>query len=449
MAKAKYAAGQLYNKIELLKKESDSWICRCHCGTEFLVKHISKVGTGVVTSCGCVVREPKIYKAGQMFNGIELLSNTEGGWVCRCHCGTEFTPKKISRVGNGALKSCGCLDRRRVAYEAGQVFNGIELLKRNEEGWVCRCHCGTEFSAFDISDVRKGKTTSCGCTNSNEKSQYKAGQRYHQVELLRKVAGHWQCLCHCGKEFVAPNITRLRIGQTTSCGCQKKARFTFEPGKKIRGVELVREDPDGWVCRCRCGNEFKTSTVGQLRWANMSCGCIENNSSDPLYLRYRTVQQQKKKGLLCNEWSTFKVFKSEMGNTYFYGAWLDRHDRQKNYSRENCFWSTVDDYRKRRGFKDFLPKGICPCGNEFHQNSSVDHYCCFRCRKTYGGSAYLKTHLTPEQIEELKAEIRASKRGYARPLADKWGISLNRVWSLAAQIKQEKRDEVPGTPALT
>jgi len=448
LAKAKYAAGQVYNKIELLRKESDNWICRCHCGTEFLVKQISKVGNGLVISCGCVVRSRITYEAGQMFNGIELLRFNNGGWVCRCHCGNEFTPTQVYWIRVGFKKSCGCVDNRRVVYEAGQVFNSIELLKQTDDGWVCRCHCGTEFTACEISDVRKGKTTSCGCTNSQTKSQYQAGRRFHQVELLRKVAGQWLCLCHCGKEFIVQNIRRVRIGQTTSCGCQKKARKIYEPGMKIRGIELVREEPDGWVCRCLCGNEFKNRAVCQLHSTNVSCGCIPNKFSDPLYIRYRTVLQQRKNGLLCDEWSTFEVFKSEMGSTYFKGAWLDRHDRQQNYSRENCFWSTVDDYKKRRFIKGFKPKVICPCGNEFHQNSSVHVYCSIRCRKAYRGSFDKPKKLTPEQIEEVKSEIRASKFGYGRPLANKWGISLSRVWSLAAQIKQEKRDEESERPDL-
>ena len=438
----------MFNQIELLRKESDIWICRCHCGTEFTVKAISRVGLGVVTSCGCVVREPIVYEVGQTFNGIQLLRETEGRWDCRCHCGTEFKPKQITLVGTGKMKSCGCVDGRRVVYESGQVFNGIELLKSTDAGWLCRCHCGTEFTACDISQVRKGKMRSCGCTKSKPESQYQVGQRYHQVELLRKVAGVWQCLCHCGKTFQVDHMHRLRKGQTTSCGCSRNPRQTFKPGMKIRGVELVQKVPDGWVCRCICGNEFVTSAVHRLRKFVVTCGCIKNKNSDPLYMRYRTVLQQKKNGLLCGEWSTFEGFKLDMGSTFFNGAWLDRHDLTGYYSRENCFWSTVEEYKKRRGLKAFKAKATCPCGNEFHQMGKVDVYCCIKCRKKYTGSAFLRMQLTPEQIEEVKSEIRLSKRGYGRPLADKWGISLKRVWSLAAQIKREKRDEESETPNL-
>jgi ribosomal protein L37AE/L43A len=135
-----------------------------------------------------------------------------------------------------------------------------------------------------------------------------------------------------------------------------------------------------------------------------------------------------------------------MRSTYFIGAWLDRHDLQSYFNRENCFWSTVREFKNRRGLKAFTAKATCPCGNEFHQKSKVDIYCCITCRKKYTGSSVKKVHLSPEQIEEVKSEIRSAKRGHGRLIADKWGIPVSQVWKLAGQIRLEKREEEFETP---
>lgn len=40
-----------------------------------------------------------------------------------------------------------------------------------------------------------------------------------------QIKTRWICKCDCGKE-VAVTVSNLRSGRTTSCGCQRKSNFT-------------------------------------------------------------------------------------------------------------------------------------------------------------------------------------------------------------------------------
>ena len=150
----------------------------------------------------------------------------------------------------------------RFAYRAGLRFNGIELVRLEPRTWACRCHCGSEFKLKSMTALRIGTLKSCGC-NSSERFSYAPGQRFNDIELLRQVVGGWVCRCHCGNEFTVENMTNLRLGKRKSCGCtrvpyRRTSFFSYAAGQRYGGIELVRMDPRKWVCRCHCWERIHT-----------------------------------------------------------------------------------------------------------------------------------------------------------------------------------------------
>lgn len=107
--------------------------------------------------------------------------------------------------------------------------------------WHCICDCGNEKD-INGSDLKKGKTKSCGCLQKEiaskigEKTAKQnfshnlldiTGQRYGRLVALKidhidrapnKTITYWLCQCDCGKQTIV-SIRDLRSGNTQSCGC--------------------------------------------------------------------------------------------------------------------------------------------------------------------------------------------------------------------------------------
>lgn len=64
----------------------------------------------------------------------------------------------------------------------------------------------------------------------------------------------------------------------------------------------------------------------------------------------RDYQWYGGKGITVDpEWQRrFSAFIEDMLPTYFPGATLDRKDNSKNYCKDNCKWSTINDQQKNR-----------------------------------------------------------------------------------------------------
>ncbi len=330
----------------------------------------------------------------------------------------------------------------RFAYRAGLRFNGIELVRLEPRTWACRCHCGSEFKLKSMTALRIGTLKSCGC-NSSERFSYAPGQRFNDIELLRQVVGGWVCRCHCGNEFTVENMTNLRLGKRKSCGCtrvpyRRTSFFSYAAGQRYGGIELVRMDPRKWVCRCHCGKEFTPTSMSRLRVGKLkSCGCLKETlkSKDPLFPQFFSHLHNRKHGRFCEEWATFEGFKSDMKDFFFEGAKLDRHDLTKDFSKTNCFWSTVEAYDKRRWRRSSRPLVKCACGVEFRQQTSGKIHCSKFCKKRFGGVVNSVSQLSPDQIQEMKTAILEGSRGYGLRLANKFGLTLGQVWAFARQVR--------------
>ena len=215
MSPIKDLTGQVFGRLTVLYraenyisptgKHHPRWHCRCECGNEVDV-NASSLRAGKTTSCGCYRREQSSVAAkskledltGCVFGRLTVLYkaedyiNSSGNrilkWHCRCECGKEVEVFG-NRLKNGSTQSCGCYQRERASAAAkrkledltGRVFGRLTVLYRAENyispttgyphtRWHCRCECGNEVDVIS-SNLRSGKSKSCGCTRASKKSQ--------------------------------------------------------------------------------------------------------------------------------------------------------------------------------------------------------------------------------------------------------------------------------------
>ena len=119
----------------------------------------------------------------------------------------------------------------------GKQFGRLTVIKRditkkaNEAYWICQCECGTVKSVIG-SDLRKGKTKSCGCLQKEIASEKRIkdlkNQKFGKLLVLEKGINNnlkdchtiWKCKCDCGN-IVYVRSNNLISGNTQSCGCGK------------------------------------------------------------------------------------------------------------------------------------------------------------------------------------------------------------------------------------
>lgn len=149
-----------------------------------------------------------------------------------------------------------------------------------------------------------------------------------------------------------------------------------------RAEENTKHGRAQWICKCDCGNETITSGNFLLRGHTKSCGCaVKDNktfykhglSKTRIHYIWRAMKDRcynpsnshyylyGNRGIaICDEWlNDFVSFYNwSMENGYSDNLTIDRIDNDKNYSPENCRWTTeIIQSNNKRNNKLFTYKG--------------------------------------------------------------------------------------------
>ena len=107
----------------------------------------------------------------------------------------------------------------------------------------------------------------------------------YQDDSKNTAAAYWICQCECGKQKSIRG-DRLRNGEVTNCGCEKKKRTidtTSLIGQKFGRLTVLERDmskPIGhgyesyWICECECGNKVSVIKKSLTSGHTQSCGCL-------------------------------------------------------------------------------------------------------------------------------------------------------------------------------
>lgn len=217
-----------------------------------------------------------------------------------------------------------------------QNFGRLTVLKENGKDskgkilWSCQCSCGT-IKDIRGSDLRSGKTLSCGCLRNNRVRESKksiqpkigyredlTGQIFNRLTvlefdeettLINRQTGKgkfswWKCQCECGN-IVSVRSTQLKNNHTKSCGCLQKEKAKQHinkiqsMGAESRLIDLTgqrfgklvvlyrhnennNQNKPRWVCQCDCGNIHIVNGDNLRNHYTQSCGCLGKSLGEDL-----------------------------------------------------------------------------------------------------------------------------------------------------------------------
>ena len=116
-------------------------------------------------------------------------------WVCQCDCGVEKLVAERHLL-TGAIKSCGCLQRKYALVSPGARFERlvvVELGAPYPDGrrrWTCLCDCGQTKLVME-NHLNRGKILSCGCLAKEKNTTHGATARDSEDEELRRIHKVW------------------------------------------------------------------------------------------------------------------------------------------------------------------------------------------------------------------------------------------------------------------
>lgn len=186
------------------------------------------------------------------------------------------------------------------------------------------------------------------------------GQKFALLTVTGKAKSkngkaYWNCVCECGSSTVVSG-TNLRTGAVKSCGCLKrKPKETHH----LSSTRLYRI------------------------WNAIIQRC--NNKNNWAYKYYGA------KGIIvCDEWKNdfMNFYEWAVANGYSSELTIDRMDNSKDYTPDNCKWSTRKDQSNNRSFCRFIEyngetKTLMEWCEELNLNYKLVHSRIFRLGWTF------------------------------------------------------------------
>jgi hypothetical protein len=166
---------------------------------------------------------------------------------------------------------------------AGQTFGSLTVLHacrhRGQHCWVCRCVCG-RTNVVSATRLRRGNTKSCGCRRGGHRKRIDlTGQRFGALTVLSyshtPIDGRsrWNCQCDCGATKVIAGQS-LRAGTTRSCGCQQFVLIA-QAQRRVAAARRATRVPLTKLC-AHCGTAFMVKPCelnnSRRRFCSRQCG---------------------------------------------------------------------------------------------------------------------------------------------------------------------------------
>ena len=297
---------------------------------------------------------------GEVYNRftiVEMLDNKIYGMQsykyvrAQCSCG-NFRDVCYKDLTKNRRKSCGCINEEvKTKVNIGDTFNHWTLLEEikpfaEERRYLVRCVCGQERIRA-LTDVYRGYTKSCGCRGKikvPKEEKVKILPEDTEEEQWKHSVNH--------PEYYISTLGRLFHYRTQLYTNRKK----LHKPKNKKSVHVLKEmywlfigDYDdttytlhliGDVIKLEnlLLKEDKTERYKKLYKVYRAMKTRCNNVNSPDYPHYGG------RGIIIEEsFDTFdKFFKWSINNEFILNTKLaiDRKDNDKNYSVDNCRWTT-------------------------------------------------------------------------------------------------------------
>lgn len=240
---------------------------------------------------------------------------------------------------------------KRLHDLSGKVFGRLTATSyEGQQRWLCRCECG-QFKSVKANKLTTGNTKSCGClrreTTSRRSTLDLTGRRFGMliaVEAQGMIGTNvaWACECDCG-EKCRVSSNSLSSGNTTSCGCRKRA--------------VIGE---------RSMTHGESKSPEYRSWCAMKARCLTPTD--------RAFSDYGGRGItVCERWAeSFEKFLEDMGCRPSASHTIDRIDNNGNYEPGNCRWATKKQQaRNRRSSKLITIDGETLSLAEWSERSGV------------------------------------------------------------------------------
>jgi hypothetical protein len=215
-------------------------------------------------------------------------------WFVQCDCGSPEKMVRGSNLSSGNTTSCGCHQRARASASSliditGKRFGKLIVISRSEgTKWVVRCDCGSTDRSVEGNNLRRGKTSSCGCNQG-----------------LIKHGGHgtpayvsWQSMIQrCTNKNHKRADRYIDRGICICCGLMEFDDFLRILGPRPANKSIDRwPDKDGNYACGSCSECIQNGWIRNVRWATQ--GEQLRNTSRTRLLTYNG------KTMCLKDWAT-------------------------------------------------------------------------------------------------------------------------------------------------